>query len=133
MLSDPVAEAFGLIHRHPSGENLWYGLLTLLRLRRCAVGLDRTSYDETVTKNIILHDFSVERWGFSKTYGTDPDSTGFKRLEWMICSWVCSASSSENEEEVGVLARFPIQRHRNLRSEITEIDVRGRTHFVLLL
>ena len=21
MLSDPVAEAFGLIHRHPSGEN----------------------------------------------------------------------------------------------------------------
>ena len=25
MLSDPVAEAFGLIHRHPSGENLWYG------------------------------------------------------------------------------------------------------------
>ena len=24
MLSDPVAEAFGLIHRHPSGENLWY-------------------------------------------------------------------------------------------------------------
>ena len=22
MLSDPVAEAFGLIHRHPSGENL---------------------------------------------------------------------------------------------------------------
>ena len=26
MLSDPVAEAFGLIHRHPSGENLWYGL-----------------------------------------------------------------------------------------------------------
>ena len=26
MLSDPVAEAFGLIHRHPSGENLWYGM-----------------------------------------------------------------------------------------------------------
>ena len=26
MLSDPVAEAFGLIHRHPSGENLWYGV-----------------------------------------------------------------------------------------------------------
>ena len=25
MLSDPVAEAFGLIHRHPSGENFWYG------------------------------------------------------------------------------------------------------------
>ena len=23
MLSDPVAEAFGLIHRHPSGENFW--------------------------------------------------------------------------------------------------------------
>ena len=27
MLSDPVAEAFGLIHRHPSGENLWYGMV----------------------------------------------------------------------------------------------------------
>ena len=26
MLSDPVAEAFGLIHRHPSGENFWYGM-----------------------------------------------------------------------------------------------------------
>ena len=25
MLSDPVAEAFGLIHRHPSGENFWHG------------------------------------------------------------------------------------------------------------
>ena len=23
MLSDPVAEAFGLIHRHPSGENFF--------------------------------------------------------------------------------------------------------------
>ena len=29
MLSDPVAEAFGLIHRHPSGENLWYGMACL--------------------------------------------------------------------------------------------------------
>ena len=26
MLSDPVAEAFGLIHRHPLGENFWYGM-----------------------------------------------------------------------------------------------------------
>ena len=26
MLSDPVAEAFGLIHRHPSGENFWHGM-----------------------------------------------------------------------------------------------------------
>ena len=25
MLSDPVAEAFGLIHHHPSGENFWHG------------------------------------------------------------------------------------------------------------
>ena len=25
MLSDPVAEAFGLIHRHPSGENFGSG------------------------------------------------------------------------------------------------------------
>ena len=31
MLSDPVAEAFGLIHRHPSGENLWYGVNTGVR------------------------------------------------------------------------------------------------------
>ena len=61
------------------------------------------SYDETV-KKMILHDFSLERWGFPKTYGTDPVFTGFKHFEWMICSWVCLASSSENEEEVGVLA-----------------------------
>ena len=27
MLSDPVAEAFGLIHRHPSGENFWHGFV----------------------------------------------------------------------------------------------------------
>ena len=27
MLSDPLAEAFGLIHHHPSGENLWYEML----------------------------------------------------------------------------------------------------------
>ena len=33
MLSDPVAEAFGLIHRHPSGENFWYGIVLLLKLR----------------------------------------------------------------------------------------------------
>ena len=26
MLSDPVAEAFGLIHHHPSGENFWHGM-----------------------------------------------------------------------------------------------------------
>ena len=48
----------------------------------------------------ILYDFLLERWGFPKTYGTDPDSTGFKQLEWMIYSWVCSASSSKNEEVV---------------------------------
>ena len=30
MLSDPVAEAFGLIHRHPSGENFWYGSIRLI-------------------------------------------------------------------------------------------------------
>ena len=28
MLSDPVAGAFGLIHRHPSGENFWHGMAT---------------------------------------------------------------------------------------------------------
>ena len=34
MLSDPVAEAFGLIHRHPSGQNFWRvakGVLTGLK------------------------------------------------------------------------------------------------------
>ena len=56
-------------------------LLTLLQQRRCAVGLDRTSYGETVTKDIILCDFSLERWGFSKPYDTDSVSTGFKQLE----------------------------------------------------
>ena len=29
MLSDPVAEAFGLIHRHPSGENFWHGMASV--------------------------------------------------------------------------------------------------------
>ena len=61
------------------------------------------SFDETVTKNIILHNFLLQTWGFPKTYSTDPVSTGFKHLEWMIYNWVCSASSSE-KEEVGVLA-----------------------------
>ena len=32
MLSDPVAETFGLIHRHPSGENLLLGDIQLLLL-----------------------------------------------------------------------------------------------------
>ena len=57
----------------------------------CRVGLDRTSCGKTVTKSIILYDFSLEKWGFPKTYGTDPVSTGLKHLEWMICSRVCSA------------------------------------------
>ena len=34
MLGDPVAEAFGLIHRHPSGENLWYGMPGARRRKR---------------------------------------------------------------------------------------------------
>ena len=72
------------------------------------------------------------RWGFSNTCGTDAVSTAFRRLERMICSRVCPGSSNENEE-VGVLARISIQRHIILRSEITEIDVRGRMRFVLPL
>ena len=31
ILSDPVAEAFGLIHRHPSGENFRYGIENQIR------------------------------------------------------------------------------------------------------
>ena len=79
-------------------------------------------------KNIILRVFLLEIWGFSKTYGTGPVSTGFKHLEWVICSQVCWASSSDTEN---VLVRFPIQCHGILLSEITEIDLLGRMHFVL--
>ena len=41
MLSDPVAEAFGLIHRHPSGENFWHGscLIRMNHLFRRSVSL----------------------------------------------------------------------------------------------
>ena len=45
-------------------------LLTLSRLRRYATSLDRTSYTETVTKNIIVNNFSMGKWSFSKTCGT---------------------------------------------------------------
>ena len=39
MLSDPVAEAFGLIHRHPSGENFWHGTARpVCLLKRARVG-----------------------------------------------------------------------------------------------
>ena len=37
MLSDPVAEAFGLIHRHPSGENFWYGIQEQTKTRPTSV------------------------------------------------------------------------------------------------
>ena len=103
-------------------------LLALSRLRWYAASLFQTSYAETVTKNIILRDFSLGRWCFWKTCGTDLVSTGFEHLERMICSRVCPASSNE-KEEVSVLARIPTQRHIILRSEITEIVVRGRTLF----
>ena len=33
MLSDPVAEAFGLIHRHPSGENFFRVCVSYLAIR----------------------------------------------------------------------------------------------------
>ena len=90
-------------------------------------------YGETVTKNIILCDFSLERWGILKTYSTDSIYTGSKDLEWMICSWVCSASSSENDE-FSVFTRFPMLHHIILWSEITEIMCgTGRMHFVLPL
>ena len=69
----------------------------------------------------------MQRCGFQETCGTDPVSTGFRHLERMICSQVCPASSSENKEEVGVLMQISIQRHIILQSEITEIDVCGRT------
>ena len=57
--------------------------------RRYAASLDRTSYAETVKKNIIVSNFSMGKSSFLKTCGTDQVSTGFKHLERIICSWVC--------------------------------------------
>ena len=39
MLSDPVAEAFGLIHRHPSGENFFDGLERFLGFKNFTFGV----------------------------------------------------------------------------------------------
>ena len=70
----------------------------------------------------------MRRWVFLKTCSMDAVSTGF-----MICSWVCPASSSKNEEEFGVLTWIPIQHQVILWSHIIEIGMRGSTLFVLPL
>ena len=67
-------------------------LLTLSRLRRYTTNLDRALYTKTVTKNIIVSDFLMGKWSFSKTCGTDQVSTRFKHLKKMIYSWVCPTS-----------------------------------------
>ena len=58
MLSDPVAEAFGLIHRHPSGENFFraVGVITVNRKESGTATL-------TQTKDNFLSSFSVLRGG----------------------------------------------------------------------
>ena len=59
MLSDPVAEAFGLIHRHPSGENFWHGWALALiksqsqrqqRMNRPMIGEGLNNVDDEVER-----------------------------------------------------------------------------------
>ena len=47
MLSDPVAEAFGLIHRHPSGENFWHGLVHFQKFHVTQPSQSEISRDST--------------------------------------------------------------------------------------
>ena len=56
MLSDPVAEAFGLIHRHPSGENFWYGKQSLSEFKSC----EHTHFDHLLRSATLLHFMTME-------------------------------------------------------------------------
>ena len=56
MLSDPVTEAFGLIHRHPSGENLWYGKQSLSEFKSC----EHTHFDHLLRSATLLHFITME-------------------------------------------------------------------------
>ena len=57
MLSDPVAEAFGLIHRHPSGE-------TFCRVWKQSVSdfksCERTHFDHLLRSATLLHFMNME-------------------------------------------------------------------------
>ena len=52
MLSDPVAEAFGLIHHHPSGENSWY----VWGKQSC----EHTHFDHLLRSATLLHFMTME-------------------------------------------------------------------------
>ena len=56
MLSDPVAEAFGLIHRHPSGENFCSGKQSLSEFKSC----ERTHFDHLLRSATLLHFMTME-------------------------------------------------------------------------
>ena len=56
MLSDPVAEAFGLIHRHPSGENFGSGKQSLSEFKSC----ERTHFDHLLRSATLLHFMTME-------------------------------------------------------------------------
>ena len=56
MLSDPVAEAFGLIHRHPSGENFFRGKQSLSEFKSC----EHTHFDHLLRSASLLHFMTME-------------------------------------------------------------------------
>ena len=56
MLSDPVAEAFGLIHRHPSGENFGSGKQSLSEFKSC----EHTHFDHLLRSATLLHFMTME-------------------------------------------------------------------------
>ena len=56
MLSDPVAEAFGLIHRHPSGENFCLGKQSLSEFKSC----EHTHFNHLVCSATLLHFITME-------------------------------------------------------------------------
>ena len=56
MLSDPVAEAFGLIHRHPSGENFCSGKQSLSDFKPC----EHTHFDHLLRSATLLHLMTME-------------------------------------------------------------------------
>ena len=79
MLSDPVVEAFGLIHRHPSGENFWYGYgswmscswLNRLRLRAVTITNFRWIVTDSSDEPRVNHngDLKSVTWLHKKALG----------------------------------------------------------------
>ena len=56
MLSHLVAEAFGLIHRHPSGENFFRGKQLLSEFKSC----EHTHFDHLLRSATLFHFITME-------------------------------------------------------------------------